>query len=603
MQVSTFTTAAEDAALADERPPPLTLAPYVNTEHIQQCYSLTRSCPLIRRATRLRLAIMFHRRVINKDSIKPDSSAGAPGQFATSVIITWGRNKEPVRTEFANMVVNFMMEEVLAKDMYGFIPWFERKVKSLEDRDITYRIPAVPKCGTFRVPQRIDPRNPFDVNYALESSVAYANSMSSGKNKSTQTKPFTQITTVEIDGLQRGALGRIGGPSSSSSSSTNGNNGGGGKAFGGHRKRGKKQGVYIVPTEEPDIDGTLASAAATAIAINEYVEQMKHCKLTADSIGANPMLVTQRAGGVGGSGRGGGGGNGFNAAQHLLDYGDLSKQRALNEMKDDERERALTQYHNNTRQSNTLADQVQSARSSITDAMTRRPRRLVYRPFYSANSYDIPASQQLVSQQLPQQPANVEAWETARQELVANAFGVTRAMIVGEQSSVKAGAELTRDFAFKVIEFDAKVIAMATQSILNQIYSERETEEIAAILAQYELKRVNKETLSDEEQRTEATLLEELNNFQRYEVTFAPMTSATLDEIIQAAQRGVFPREVEAALIANTLDLDPRTMELQAFPDPYLRPKNDDAAIALSAGQSMPKPEAPKPAAKKPKTK
>lgn len=558
--------------------PSLSLAAYVRESDIRKCDMFVRSDPLVRRAERLKLSLMFHRYSIDRDTINNDRAIEL---FTQAVKITWGPRNRPVREEYKRLIVNTMMEMQIAKDAWGFIPWYERKVASTEQVDVYFRVPTVARAGTFRIPQRINPYNHFEVLYGIENNIVQSATALYAPGRETQQKPFALVSAAEIATIQANALQRLGGSFDDVRRQARGKSKPGRKPL--------KFGVYMFPTEAPDIDGTLSSAAATAISITEFVERMKRCKTTADSISCNPMLVTERD--SGGSGGGGGGrGDQFTAAQHLLTLGDLSKQRAVDQLTDDQREQAQIDFHNSSRAGAMRLSRVQDACSTITDSMTRRQRMFCERPFYEGNTYDVKASQRVAKQPMPVQPSDVPAWEEARQTLVAVAFNVPRSMILGETSSVKAGAELQRDVALETVEFEARMLAQAMEDILNQVLTEREERDIRVNLAAINAK--DDRTARDEEDVAE--LAEAAAMPRRYRISFAPATRATVADIITVAMRGVLPREVEAALLAHNLGIDPHVVELQAHPDPYAKPKDPLAAAALSVGQAPPKPPEPK---------
>ena len=224
------------------------------------------------------------------------------------------------------------------------------------------------------------------------------------------------------------------------------------------RAKHQKYGVYVFAKTRPMLDGTVQSAAATTLSINEFAAHRMACSQTAVSIASAPVLVTQRIANAAER-------QGLSAAQTVAKVGDATRTRQANEMAADYAQHYSTQAHDQLRAQalNNNASGTQAAMATHYDPMTGQKRLIQSRSFFAGNHYDLPVGQQIASQQMPVVPGDVQAILEHAEELTAAAYGVTRSMALGESASVKAGAEINEDIARKVVEVQGARIAAMTE--------------------------------------------------------------------------------------------------------------------------------------------
>jgi hypothetical protein len=557
-----------DSVIDNTGIPDMPFSPFINARMLEECYRLSNSNWIVFRAQAIKLAILFHRidPVMNingsaETTETKDKLASDP--FRDAFAVTWGKDNEPVDDEFKAYIGDFMMDAVLSDDAWGFVPWTRRKVYS-QERQKVFEVPVVPQFGLWRVKQQILSGSKMDVVFQLEP-------ISPSSGASGALGDPVNGTAKQYDELGRRALAQVGGSwtelekearrrikSGESlreglvSTSSVSNRAQDAKASPG--KKRQKFGLFVFSRTRPMLDGTVRSAAATTLSINETVAHRIACSKTAIGISSNPTLVTQRT-------NAGAERQGFTAAQAVVRSGDAARTKIMHEVQADAAAYMTGKLHDQTR-----AQDMQSSAAAMAtqyDPMTGRKRLLINRPFFDRNRYDLQAGQQVASQPMPVAPSDVQQMLEHSEEATAAAYGVTRSMAIGETSSVKAGAEINQDVARKVIDVQGARIAAMTEWLLNHLFHDIDTGELQQMVAM--LDEVDPEGKHYYNERKRA--IEEIGNTHRFRVRFAA-TPPPLEQVQAIALRGLMSRETEGALSMASIGMSPHLAELQKFPDP-----------------------------------
>jgi hypothetical protein len=545
-------------------------AQLVDADLIDKAWSLSNGNVHAQRALDVKISEMFNNVGENRDLIMGAIKSGGINKKETvedikadwilrSVDMTWGAQSQQLDPEYKLLVIEFMMDAVIAMDSWGFIPWYVRYVESRAKRKVVHKIPAVATPGTFNIRQ-ILAKNGLDVTYVFEPLNRMAGRLA-------QDGPF-DFTEEKIRQIQLQSKAVLGGSVDESSlapedtiSVTNQAQDGTPENIS-HRTYG----VYMI--KSPTYDGYPRSPAVSCLTAAHMASEMSEHALTASAIASCPPVVIERNA-VSGSDKGA-----FANASSLIKRGDLTQMKFASDLERNAMSAAILHQHNTARakQAEGRARSNAEAFDTIYDATSRKKKQIVKRAFYENNGYDVPDGYSIVHQQMPVVPTCLADFRRWEEEHIARAYGIPYSALSGETGRVGVNAEVNQAAISKKVFSQASIIAMATTWILNFINEKSDTMELKVELDL--VKARTGKSLATKDLRRK--IRQDLYMTSRYQIRVTrPLPPIELIEKIR--DRGFMSREAEAAVSMAIVGLPSEYIQLQDYPNPNERPEKETA--------------------------